>query len=63
VRIVPGDKARVEIDGEAILVTIGGRLDPETAAELGSDGHHVTYEQGDKEGTVGRHRQGELKPV
>jgi len=52
----------VEIEGGAILVTIGPRLDPEDAREIGGDGFHVTYEEGDKEGTGGRHRLRELTP-
>lgn len=58
-----GDKARVEIDGVAILVTIGPRLAPDDAREIGGDGHHVTYEEGDKAGLGGSHQRGELKPA
>lgn len=61
--VTTGDKARVEVDGEAILVTVGPRLSPQEGREIGGDGHHVTYEEGDKEGTGGSHRFGELQPV
>ncbi len=59
----PGDKARVDTDwGGVVLVTIGPPLTPEEGREIGGDGFHVTYEEGDREGTGGRHRRGALKP-
>jgi hypothetical protein len=58
-----GDKARVEIDGKSILVTLSARLAPDEGKEIGGDGFHVTYEEGDKEGSGGRHRYSELKPA
>lgn len=57
----PGDKYHVDIDGEAILVTLVAPLSPDDARKLGRDGFHVTYEEGDKEGTGGSHRRSELK--
>ena len=60
----PGDKARVNTDwGGVVLVTVGPRLDPDEGKEIGGDGFHVTYEEGDMEGTGGRYRFRELKPA
>lgn len=59
-----GDKARVNTDwGGVVLVTIGPRLSPDEGKEIGGDGFHVTYDEGDRAGTAGRHRCSELKPA
>jgi len=60
---VSGDKARVELESGPVTVTLGPRALPDEARDHGGDGFWVTYDEGDREGLGGFHRDHELKPA